>query len=913
MASEREVSDGSKKAIRAKIQRLEAELASLKQQLHEKHDLPCAGSRADNRVAKSLSAAALPTPSPFKNNSDQVVLDEQWLSSAVQFLIKQTQPGAVSELLGSVGDALSLSALGVWQWDPRTEEAQLLEQWYAADLTEAQHLGLQHNQWLAEVVRGDALGDRLLSQAQPLVFIANDSALTGVTSVPASDICPNTLIVPFCEGGSLRGLMSLQRKSTCGWHQQDINLLNLFLNWLLLFMQQQQQLRQLADRDVRFQYAMEATNDGLWDWNLRTNKIYFNRSYLRMLGYDYEDLPGNLATLTDYFLHPDDAVNVLLEYQIAQESHQESLHLQFRMLHRDGRMLWVSSKAKFFELDENGIAGRCVGINTDITEYIQSRAELLNAKAQADMASKTKSEFLARVSHEIRTPMNAIIGIGYLMHDTLLDEQQKSYLSSIGSAADSLLQIINQLLDFSKIESGRIILEHAHFDLEQQFEKISRLFEITALHKSVNIAYDLRADVPKFLRGDASRLSQIIGHLITNALQYSNTREVLIGVRKLNQNNKKVTLEFSVTDYGLGLSHAKLEKIKSQLLDDRLCTDTGKNIYGLGICNHLIHLMGGELNIESELNRGCKVSFSACFERSQLGEKTLRTQSRELNNIRVLIVDDNTIARTIIASTARSIHLQVDEADSPLEALEKIRQADYIGEPYHFLLLDYRMPKINGLQLTGLIKSDRNLKTKPQVFLISAYHRDEISSAEPNSILVDEFLSKPVSESRLFDAISQAIGREPFLQELSPAMNTRTDQEALLAQARVLVAEDNVVNQQVICGILKRKNIITVIACNGAEAVHCIEAASEPFDAILMDLEMPEMDGLEATSHIRLHSQQQDVPIIAVTAQAMRGDRERCLAAGMNAYLSKPVNPELLYTTLADILRLKKVTSGNSH
>lgn len=681
--------------------------------------------------------------------------------------------------------------------------------------------------------------------------------------------------------------------------------------------QLEEELALLKDRDLRHRYAMEASSDGLWDWNLLTNKIYFSRSYMRMLGYDYEDLPGNLDTLRDYFIHPDDVDTMLAEYQSAIDHQSESVQLQFRMLHRNGNSIWVHSKAKFFEPDAQGNARRCVGVNTNISDFMASHEELLSAKAQADLASKTKSEFLARISHEIRTPMNAIIGIGYLLHDTQLDEQQLSYLSSITSAADSLLQIINQLLDFSKIESGRVILEYAHFDLDQLFEKISRLFEISALHRAVQIVYDIKPDVPRFLRGDASRLSQIIGHLISNAFQYSDTNQVLVKVMRKSQSAKQVVLEFTIEDSGLGMTEEKLAHIKERLVYNKNTQDHEATTYGLGICSHLVHLMQGDFSIESQLNQGCKVTFSAAFEHSHIGEKTLINHPRDLNNIRVLIVDSNTIARTIITSTARSIHLQADETDNPISAIERIRQADNLGQPYHFVLLDYRMPKMNGLQLTGVIKSDRSLKQKPRVFLISSYHRDEISSADPNAILVDDFLSKPVSESRLFDAISQAIGREQLLQDISPELITPGDLEDILQNTRVLIVEDNIVNQQVIRGILKRKKIATEIAANGVEALKLLQNASEPFDAILMDLEMPEMDGIEATQKIRAGNltgvhQHQTIPIIAVTAQAMRGDRERCLAAGMNGYLSKPVNPELLYNTLADMLRKKKITHGNS-
>ncbi len=681
----------------------------------------------------------------------------------------------------------------------------------------------------------------------------------------------------------------------------------------LAALKQQQQV--MVDSDTRYQYAMEATNDGLWDWHIPSGKIYFNRSYLRMLGYDYGDLPGNVDTLREYFVHPDDLGNMLTEYQTALDNHRESVQLQCRMLHRSGEVIWVHAKCKFFEPDAQGRATRCVGINTDISDFIKTREDLLSAKAQADLANKTKSEFLARVSHEIRTPMNAILGIGYLMQDTQLDEQQQSYLTSINSAADSLLQIINQLLDFSKIEAGRVILEYAHFDIEQLFEKLSRLFEISALHRNVNIVYDIKPDVPRFLRGDASRLSQILGHLINNAFQYSHTDQVIVRVAKTRQTHRQVMLEFTVEDKGVGINHKQLAEIKSQLVFNKNHMLGDKNIYGLSICSHLVHLMQGRFAIESTPNKGCKISFSVMLEHSHLGEKTLLHPPRQLHNLRALIVDDNTIARTIIASTARSIHLQVDEEDNALNALERIREADQFGQPYHFVLLDYRMPGMNGLQLTGKIKNELKLRRKPWVFLISAYHRDEMSSADPNAILVDEFLSKPVSESRLFDAIGQTIAQEQSLQDITPPINSDQELNALLEHIHVLIAEDNLVNQQVLRGILKKKKITCDIAANGIEALELLATTNRPYAAVLMDLEMPEMDGIEATHKIRAgtaptNEATAQIPIIAVTAQAMRGDRERCLSAGMDGYLSKPVNPELLYTTLADILRAHTVTNN---
>jgi two-component system sensor histidine kinase/response regulator len=905
----------SEEALAVKIQLLEEELASLKQALHAKlavHQLQLSA-----LGEQPSSEHEAPTPKGINNSSgDGPIFDELWVMETLKFLVKRRQAKSIQQVLAQIGNLLALREIALWDWDANATTTSLLDQWSSADLDENTRLHLQQPEWLLHLFENGSTHFRQLREGNPLILSATDHAMADATKNLRDHAIFNTLIIPLCEQNQLRGLITLQRDNPRTWHLQDIKALTSLLGWLFRFKHQQEQLRVMGDRDTRYQYAMEATNDGLWDWNLHTGKIYFSRSYLRMLGYDYEDLPGNLDTLRDYFVHPDDVDNMLCEFQTAIDNHRESLQLQFRMLHRDGHIIWVHAKAKFFEPDQHGRCTRCVGVNTDISDFISSHEELLSAKAQADLANNTKSEFLARVSHEIRTPMNAIIGISYLMHDTQLDEQQQSYLNSINSAADSLLQIINQLLDFSKIEAGKVILEYAHFDLDQLLEKVSRLFEISALHRSVDIVYDIKPDVPRFLRGDASRLSQILGHLINNTFQYSNTNEVVVRVCRQSQDIKKVVLQFTVEDFGLGMTKDKLTHIKERLVFNINVPEAEKNSYGLGICSHLVHLMQGEFDIESDLNKGCAVTFSASFEHSHLGEKMLINQPRDLNTIRILVVDDNTIARTIIASTARSIHLQVDEIDNPIGAIERIRQADNLGQPYHFVLLDYRMPTMNGLQLTGLIKSDRTLKQKPRVFLVSAYHRDEISNADPNAILVDEFLSKPVSESRLFDAISQAIGREQLLKTISSEVIGPEDIQTLLENARVLIAEDNIVNQQVIRGILKKKNIDCVIAANGIEVLRLLESTSEPFDAILMDLEMPEMDGIEATQRIRTgllrtNVSHQSIPIIAVTAQAMRGDRERCLAAGMNGYLSKPVNPELLYNTLADILGKKQITNDS--
>jgi len=668
--------------------------------------------------------------------------------------------------------------------------------------------------------------------------------------------------------------------------------------------------KRVADRDSRFDYAMEATNDGLWDWDLRTNKIYFSRSFLRMLGYDYEELPGDLRTFRRYFLHQHDLRELEKQFVTAIENCQYTLISQYRLLHKDGHVIWVQTKSKFFETDETGRAWRCVGVNTDITEFIARRDDLISAKAQAERANSIKSEFLARVGHEIRTPMNAIIGIGYLLDDTNLDEQQKSYLQSLNTAADSLLQIINQLLDFSKIESGKIQLENTHFDLVQLFEKTTRLFEASALHRKVSIHFNIHEDVPHFLRGDASRVSQILNHFINNSFQHGDAKEVVVKVTQVLARGKNIRLQFRIEDQGLGIAPELLSSVQQKLsvYND---TDTRNQTSGIQICQHLIKLMQGQLSIDSKIGYGTQVQFTLNFEASHIGKKTLLEKPRDLRKLRVLIVDDNRIARTILCNTARSMNLDIQETDQPHMALEKIAEANAEGNPYHFLLCDYQMPQMHGLELAKLIKESTSIQNKPVIFLISALHKDEIKHASENAKFVDDFFTKPISESRLFEAIANAVLQNPELDTLTQLIEPEKSIFGELSGFHVLVAEDNLVNQQVLKGILRKKNIRHVVANNGREAIDILADSNEPFDAVLMDLEMPEMDGIEATHTIRKGKIQRDIPIIAVTAQAMRGDRDKCLAAGMDGYLSKPVNPELLYRTLYDIVSSKKNATEN--
>lgn len=895
MNYERDLNSQNKEALEQRIQQLEKEVSLLEERLrHSK--------------ANTFGTHA-PEGGLIKNS---------WLIPFGQYLLIESDKANISDALQKLGTLFDVVDCSLWRVSAGSSTAETfsLSSWNCLGRWQKKSIPELHEaKWLEGIWRKDSQVAANLNAGKPVALLAADPDVAAATAPLRNVQIFSSLLVPVLRYNLLEGFVVLHRDNPRGWYTRDLDRLMFIATALFNLHDRQQLLTKLSDRDTRFNYAIEASSDGLWDWNIATGKIYFSRSYLRMLGYYYEDLPGNLTTLQDYFLYDEDADAVMNRLYTAIDTGETYVNLQCRMQHQNSKVIWVQSKMKFCEPDDSGRPTRCVGLNNNINDFIVAREDLLAAKTQADLANKTKGEFLARMSHEIRTPMNAIIGLGYLLKDTTLDEQQKSYLGSLNSASDSLLHIINEVLDFSKIDSGKIILEHSHFDLDQLFEKISRLFEISASHKTIRIIYDIKADVPRFLRGDAARLSQIIDQLITNALQFSAATEVIVGVKLREANIKFVELEFTVTDFGAGMSIDRLARINESLKNHVTISDAGHLRFGLGICNHLVQLMNGEMHIESAPNKGCCVAFNARFDQSHLGSRLLDRNSRELKNIRALIVDDNLIARTVMTSTAKSIGLSVDDAETAEQALDKIAMANAHDNPFHFVLLDYRMPTMDGIEAAAAIKNNSALHYAPHLILVSAYHRDEISSADNCTLNVDEFLSKPVSEARLLETISNIISNDEYLQTISAINQESFEQDAFLENKRVLVAEDNLVNQQVVRGVLKKKAMQVTVVSNGCEALAAINSNLQDFDLILMDLEMPEMDGITATQKIRAGACAANIPIIALTAQAMRGDRERCLAASMNAYLSKPINPELLYKTITEQLKSQPLASDheNSH
>ena len=672
----------------------------------------------------------------------------------------------------------------------------------------------------------------------------------------------------------------------------------------------------IREKEARFRGYFEHSQVGMAVTSPTKGWVEANDQLQKMLGYSLEELRQKTwAELT----HPDDLDADAKQFERMLSGEIDNYVLDKRFVRKDGGIVYTNLTVSCIRAETGDVLNVLASfqditerkkmdddLHERIKELDEAQSAMLNMmedldeeKAKAEDATRAKSDFLANMSHEIRTPMNAVIGMAHLALKTKLTPKQQDYLSKIQSSANSLLGIINDILDFSKIEAGKLDMEAVEFDLLETMDNVANVITVKAQEKeNLEVLFYFDSQVPNFLVGDSLRLNQILVNLGNNAVKFTEKGEIVITTKILEKMDDKATLQFSVRDTGIGMTEqqqAKLFQAFSQA-DTSTTRKYGGTGLGLTISKRLVNMMGGEIWIESEPGQGTTFHFTADF---GLGKETVKRRfepAPDIRGLKVLVVDDNATSREILQDILESFSFKVFMAASGKEALEEVEMADN-DQPFELVIMDWKMPGMDGIEASRLIKNHPKLIKIPAIVLVTAYGREE-TMRQADEIGLEGFLLKPVNSSVLFDAIMQALGKEvQDVHRQGRKNKQKTEEISTIVGARILLVEDNEINQQVAKEILQGAGLKVTVANNGQEGVDAV--INNQFDAILMDIQMPVLDGYAATRQIRnLNSEVRNIPIIAMTAHAMAGDEQKSLQAGMNGHVTKPIDPEQLFTTL---------------
>lgn len=635
--------------------------------------------------------------------------------------------------------------------------------------------------------------------------------------------------------------------------------------------------KQYFEALVRFSPVAIVTLD------LQGNILQCNPSFEELFGYSSSEVAGcNL----DELIAPDVALSASRYTEQALDGVPVKEFSQRRR--KDGSNVEVEILGVPVFVDGNKLG--VLGMYHDITELVEAR------KA-AEAADNTKSEFLANMSHEIRTPMNGILGMLDLLEGTTLDEVQKEYLVTAKESADALLSLLNDVLDYTKIESGQLHVENIEFDLRSLVEEIARSLVSRADAKNLEMACMIYRDVPTQLRGDPTRLRQVLVNLIGNAVKFTPKGEVIIRVQKLEETAHGAAMRFSVTDTGIGIPKDRQQAIFDRFVqvDGSTTRKFGGSGLGLAISAQIVHMLGGEIGLESEPGNGSTFWFDLIFEKQELKAEKPLALPRELVDLPVLVVDDNRTNRVILEKVMTGFGCYVSLADSGATAIEKINDAVKHKFPFGVVLMDLQMPEMDGIQTLQQIRKSPAIADTPVVILTSmGKHNDQQLLSE---LGCEGWLSKPVRQKELYDTLL-AVMEKRNAQRMARKMSENLDlHDSRPAALHILVVDDNPINQKLALRILEKEGYAVKLAENGQQALQALQDAH--FDLVLMDVQMPVLDGYETTRMIRIReAEAEHLPIIAMTASDLPGDRSRCLASGMDGFLSKPLNVDEVLETL---------------
>ncbi|WP_080939796.1 PAS domain S-box protein [Chromobacterium violaceum] len=654
---------------------------------------------------------------------------------------------------------------------------------------------------------------------------------------------------------------------------------------------QRQQRELVAARD-QLQLAAEVAQLGVWSWSPADNQLRWNAQMFEI----YRQPPELAERGLEYRhwrerVHPDDVDSVEADLRALLER-GEAMDRVFRVRLPDGEMRYVQVGAR---LESHGDGVRVTGINRDITETRAYEQNLLEAKRQAEEASMVKSQFLANMSHEIRTPMNAVLGLLQLMQHTRLDERQLDYVGKIQAAAKSLLGLLNDILDFSKIDAGKLQLDLHPFDLEGLMRELAVVLSGNTNDKDVEVLFRMEPTLPAMLIGDRLRLQQILINLAGNALKFTTQGQVVLAVRERARREGEVELRIEVSDTGIGIAPEQLSRIFEGFSQAEASTTRrfGGTGLGLVISRRLVELMGGQLRVESQLGCGSRFWFDLTL--GMAADQPLAQLPEPLGQLNVLVVDDNPLAGEILMDTISTVGWRAEYADGGEEALEKVHGAGSAGQRYDVVLMDWRMPGLDGVGVAEVMRQQLAGDKPPVIIMVTAFGREVLAEAaeRPNPPFND-FLTKPITPQQLVDAVVRSVTGEGEA-ERTPAT---TAFGRRLDGMSVLLVEDNALNRQVASELLQEEGARVSLAEGGVSGVSQAVSADPPFDIVIMDVQMPDIDGLEATRRIRADMRCQRLPILAMTANASQADRAACLAAGMNDHVGKPIDIDELVPKL---------------